>query len=79
MRRTVIGFVVGFLLAAALAWGGTGKWPAGAAPLDVWTGEGARPGLYSSHVPGKDKPGEYHFYECKEIGGRKITPPPAKP
>lgn len=76
MKRTVIGFLAGFLLAAALAWGAVAKAPKEPYALHSWTGDGARPGLYYVVNDFTVKPGQYRFYECRPLGPAKVTPPP---
>jgi hypothetical protein len=79
MRRVMIGFVLGFLVAAGLAGGAVpSKDVLKQLPLFVWKGEGARMGLYYE-LQVADKQGEYRFYECKPIGPGKVTPPASRP
>ena len=76
MKRFVLGVLVGMILASLAATAATDKKDYQPVSLTLWTGEGARPGLYKDQRFGMGKTGEEVFYYCKLIGPAKITPPP---
>lgn len=75
MRRFGAGVLVGILLAAALAWAGAAKVAREPNYLTLWKGEGRRSGLYSYSGQSVMDRSAYLFYECKQVGEGKVTPP----
>ena len=79
MWRVAGAFVAGFLAAAALVGAGTVKQEREPGLLSIWSGAGARPGLYHESFKSVESPTGIRFYDCKLIGPARLLPPAPRP
>lgn len=75
MKRFMMGLLVGFTVAAGVAWAASGRVQIGPPALYPWHGEGARPGLYYHRATTRTDVIPFFFYECKRLGAVSVTPP----